>query len=62
MKSMKEEGAEEIRRLRKRTIRSLAMGRIKEADCRFITDRCDQIESRIQQMWEHDPGEEEFHG
>jgi len=60
VKSMKEAGAEEVRRLRKRAIRSLAMERIFEEDCKYIVKRCDELEARIQQMWEM--GREEFSG
>lgn len=60
MKTIKEAGTEEIRALRSRTSRSLAMGRISREDHDFIVEKCDEIEARIQQMREIDPKRREF--
>lgn len=60
MKTIKEAGIEEVRKLRQRAIRSLAMERIHQEDCKYIVDRLDQIEARIQVMWEDDPNAKEF--
>lgn len=60
MKTMKEAGSDEVRRVKQRALRTRAMGRINEEDCEYIVKRCDEIESRIQQMYELDPRREEF--
>lgn len=60
MRSLKAAGVEQCDRLRRRTRRALAMGRIHPEDAEYITTRLDEIEARIVSMWETDEyGKEE---
>lgn len=57
MKSLGTRGMDELHALKRRVVRSYAMGRIGKADHDFIVKRLDEIEARIVQMPEY--GEEE---
>jgi hypothetical protein len=60
MRSLKSAGVEEAGRLRRRTRRALAMGRIYPDDADYITTRLDEIEARIVSMQEtNEYGKEE---
>lgn len=56
---MKVNGLQEVQSARKRCQRLAAMGRIGEADERFIVSRLKEVEARIVEMNE-ETGEEEF--
>lgn len=55
MRTMKDAGLDETKRLKQRTVRSLAMERIGKADADYITKRLDEIHVRIIEMQEIDP-------
>lgn len=60
MRTLKSAGVEEAARLRRRTRRALAMGRIHPEDASYITTRLDEIEARIVSMYEQNEyGKEE---
>jgi hypothetical protein len=60
MRSLKDVGLQEVRALRRRTVRLEAMGRVFPTDSAYITDRLDEIEARIVSMHELDEfGKEE---
>lgn len=59
MRPLKTSGLEELRRLRSRTRRQLALGRILKDDWEFIDVRLDEIEARIISMKETDEDGEE---
>lgn len=48
MKSILEAAPTELAAIKKRTIRSLAMGQIEQGDCDFITTRIDAIVKRVE--------------
>jgi hypothetical protein len=48
MKSILEAAYTEIGAVKKRTIRSLAMGDIAQADCDYITKRLEEVISRVE--------------
>lgn len=48
MKSILEAAPVELAAVKKRTIRSLAMGQIEEGDCDFITNHIDAILKRVE--------------
>lgn len=52
---MKAASPSEIDAIRKRALKSFAMGRIGRADCDGITSRCDELDVFIQRMDEIDP-------
>ena len=54
MKSILEAAPAEIGAIKKRTIRSLAMGEIAQADCDFITKNLDAILARVNKLKEGD--------
>lgn len=47
MKSILEAAEEELGAVKRRTIRSLAMGSIAQPDCDYITKRLDEIVDRV---------------
>lgn len=57
---MKDAGVEEVQKIRRRALRLQAMGRIEEVDADYIVRRCNDLEVRIQRMWELDPDHKEF--
>lgn len=60
MRSLKSAGVVEVTRLRRRTRRLLALGRVLPDDAAYIVTRLDEIEARIVQMHELDEfGKEE---
>jgi hypothetical protein len=60
MRSLKDAGLEEARRLKRRTRRLLAMERVLPDDAAYITKRLDEVEARIVSMQEFDEyGKEE---
>lgn len=60
MRSMKSAGLDEVRRLKRRTRRLLAMERILPADAAFITSALDEVEAKIIEMQEfNEYGKEE---
>jgi hypothetical protein len=60
MRPLKDAGVAECDRLRRRTRRALALGRIYPEDAAYITLRLDEIEARIAAMYEQNEyGEEE---
>ncbi len=60
MRSLKDAGLAEVRALKRRTRRLLAMERVLPADAAYITARCDEIEARIVSMHEvNEYGKEE---
>ena len=54
MRALKRVGLTEVGRLRRRTRRLLAMGRVMPADAEYIVERLDEIEARIVSMHEED--------
>lgn len=54
MKSILEAAPGELGAIKKRTIRSLAMGQIDEKDCDYITDRIDAILKRVAELKERE--------
>lgn len=52
MKSILEAAPAEIGAIKKRTIRSLAMGQISEKDCDFINNHLDAILKRVDDLTE----------
>jgi hypothetical protein len=54
MRALKTVGVEEVRRLRRRTRRLLALERVMPLDAAYITKRLDEIEARIVRMHETD--------
>ncbi len=54
MRPLKSAGVGEVRALRSRTRRLLALGRVLPADAAYIVERCDEIEARIVSMHEED--------
>lgn len=52
MKSILEAAPAELGATKKRTIRSLAMGQISQADCDFITTHIDAILARVEEIKE----------
>jgi hypothetical protein len=60
MRSLKSVGLREVRSLRQRTRRLLAMERVYPEDAEYIIGRCDEIEARIVSMSEiNEYGKEE---
>lgn len=60
MRPLKDLGLEQVRSLKRRTRRLLALERILPADADFITTRLDEVEARIVTMYEfNEYGEEE---
>jgi hypothetical protein len=60
MKSMKAAGLPEVRSLRRRIRRLLAMDRVTKPDFEFIDERLDEVEARIVAMREiNELGKEE---
>ena len=60
MRPLKDAGLTEVRSLKRRTRRALALERVLPADARYITKRLDEIEARIVSMREfNEYGEEE---
>lgn len=57
MKTLKEKGVEEVKALRRRVIRSQAMGRTGKADTDYLVQRLNEVEARIIAMPEY--GEED---
>lgn len=57
MKTLKEKGVEEVKALRRRVIRSHAMGRTGKADTEYLVQRLNEVEARIIAMPEY--GEED---
>ena len=56
MKSILEAAPAEIGAIKKRTIRSLAMGQIEEKDCDFINNHLDAILKRVNEINEGEEG------
>ncbi len=56
MKSILEAAPAEIGAIKKRTIRSLAMGQINEKDCDFINNHLDAILKRVNELNEGEEG------
>ena len=56
MKSILEAAPAEIGAIKKRTIRSLAMGQINEKDCDFINNHLDAILKRVNEINEGEEG------
>jgi hypothetical protein len=56
MKSILEAAPAELGAIKKRTIRSLAMGQIGEKDCDFINQHIDAILRRVEQITEGKEG------
>ncbi|AWY04500.1 hypothetical protein SEA_GILDA_44 [Microbacterium phage Gilda] len=56
MKSILEAAPAEIGAIKKRTIRSLAMGQIEEKDCDFINNHLDAILKRVSEINEGEEG------
>lgn len=54
MRALKVAGLGEVSRLRSRTRRALALGRIYPEDAEYITERLDEVEARIVAMHETD--------
>lgn len=50
MKSVKEAVPQETEAIRRRVLRSLAMGKILREDCDAITTKLDEIEARVATM------------
>jgi hypothetical protein len=48
MKTIQEAGPSEVAAIKRRTIRTLAMGEISEKDCDFINNHLDAITSRLE--------------
>jgi hypothetical protein len=60
MRALKDAGIEEVRRLRRRTRRLLAMERVLPGDAAYIVARLDEVEAKIVQMHElNEYGKEE---
>jgi hypothetical protein len=60
MRSLKDVGVREVARLRRRTLRLLAMGRVYPSDATYIVSRLDEVEAKIISMQEfNESGEEE---
>jgi hypothetical protein len=59
MRPLKTSGLEELKRLRSRGRRQLALGRILKDDWEFIDRRLDDVEARIVSMKETDENGEE---
>lgn len=55
MKTMKEAAPDEVSVIKRRTLRSLAMGRISKDDAEYIINRLDEVEARIVSMVENSP-------
>lgn len=56
MKSILEAAPAEVGAIKKRTIRSLAMGQIEEKDCDFINSHLDAILKRVSEINEREEG------
>lgn len=54
MLSMKDKGIEEVRSVKRRAARSLALGRISKDSYDKIADKCDELEAIIINMDEQD--------
>lgn len=54
MKSILEAAPTELGAVKRRTIRSLAMGSIEEKDCDFITNHIDAILKRVAELNKED--------
>lgn len=52
MRGLKDVGIGELAKVKRRTLRLLALGRILPADAVYITKRIDEVEARIVQMRE----------
>lgn len=61
MRSLKSAGLAEVRGLRQRTRRLLAMGRVLPADAEYIVVRLDEVEARIVAMHEMNEYGKEVH-
>jgi hypothetical protein len=48
MKTIQEAGPTEVAAIKRRTIRTLAMGAIEEKDCDFITNHLDAVVARLE--------------
>lgn len=60
MRSLKSAGVDEVARLRRRTRRLLAMGRVLPDDAAYIVERLDEVDARIVSMIEYnEDGKEE---
>lgn len=55
MKTLKEAAPGEIDAVRKRALRSFAMGRIGKLDCDAVVSKCDELDTLVQGIDEHDP-------
>lgn len=60
MKMLKDAGIRDVRAIRSRANRALAMRRIGREDHDAIADLCDKLEARITSMEEVDPQRKEF--
>ena len=54
MKTIQEAGQSEVAAIKRRTIRTLAMGEISEVDCDFINKHLDAITARLERIKEGD--------
>lgn len=52
MRGLKDVGIGELAKVKRRTLRLLALGRILPADAMYIINRIDEVEARIVQMRE----------
>ena len=52
MKGITQAGPTEIAAVKRRAIRDLAMERISQEDCDYLTEHCDLIAVRMEQMHE----------
>ncbi len=52
MRGLKDVGIGELAKIKRRTLRLLALGRILPADALYITQKIDEVEARIVQMRE----------
>lgn len=52
MRGLKDVGIAEINKVKRRTLRLLALGRILPADALYITKRLDEVEAKIVSMRE----------
>lgn len=52
MRPLKDVGAVEVARLRRRVRRLLALERVSPADAEYLVQRCDEMEARITTMQE----------
>jgi hypothetical protein len=52
MRGLKDVGITEVNKIKRRTLRLLALGRVLPADALYITKRLDEVEAKIVQMRE----------